>query len=102
MLTIWVMKEYGVEESWTKLIQIPSVTTLHTYQMCDREYIIQFHVYILGDDEILMSCKDNKLVLYNLKRKTNSKFVLETILSCERVVYAETLFSPGGRGEVNN
>lgn len=48
MLTIWVMKEYGIEESWTKLIQIPSVTTLHTYQMCDREYIIQFPVYVLG------------------------------------------------------
>lgn len=30
-----------------KLIQIPSVTTLHTYQMCDGEYIIQFTLYIL-------------------------------------------------------
>ncbi|KAL3506829.1 hypothetical protein ACH5RR_032211 [Cinchona calisaya] len=57
--TIWVMKEYGIRESWTKLIKIPIfVRTPFVIPLCIRK-----------DQELVMQISDRKIVKYNPKKK---------------------------------
>jgi F-box interacting protein len=60
-LDIWIMKEYGIKESWTKLYNVPYVRQQYTYPKT---------VYISDDDQVLLSFYDLinwtfKPVLYN-------------------------------------
>ncbi|KAL3508097.1 hypothetical protein ACH5RR_033479 [Cinchona calisaya] len=56
---IWIMKEYGVQESWTKLvINMPQNENLF-------KLICQY-----GDDEVVFLENGSKLVLHNLKEKS--------------------------------
>lgn len=60
---IWIMKEYGVKESWTKLLSIapPDI----------EPYSILFPLaYSKRGDEVLLNCNDERLVWYDLRRKT--------------------------------
>ncbi|XP_004308602.1 PREDICTED: uncharacterized protein LOC101303656 [Fragaria vesca subsp. vesca] len=107
-LTVWVMKEYGIEKSWTKFIHIPMkflvprgydeyLVREYRYTEIDMSDYL-FPVHILEDGKVLMSCDDKKLVLYNPEEKAK-RTVLETSLSSYAVVYVETLISPRpGRG----
>ncbi|KAL6144202.1 hypothetical protein ACLB2K_054897 [Fragaria x ananassa] len=98
-VTVWVMKKYGIEKSWTMFLRIP----LNIFLPIKRGNYIGmndylFPVHILKDGKVLMSCDDKKLVLYDLKEETK-RTVLETSLSSYAVVYLETLISPRiGRG----
>ncbi|KAL2473441.1 F-box protein CPR30 [Forsythia ovata] len=66
---IWVMKEYAVEESWTKLISIGSSTI-------DPEDILQPFAYLKplayskNGENVLLTSDDKRLVWYDLRRKT--------------------------------
>ncbi|KAL2524039.1 F-box protein CPR30 [Abeliophyllum distichum] len=66
---IWVMKEYAVEESWTKLISIDSSTI-------DPEDILQPFAYLKplayskNGENVLLTSDDKRLVWYDLRRKT--------------------------------
>jgi F-box interacting protein len=60
-LDVWIMKEYGINESWTKLYNVPYVRKHYTYLKT---------VYIYDDDQVLFSFYDlknskSKLVVYN-------------------------------------
>ncbi|RXH84641.1 hypothetical protein DVH24_032925 [Malus domestica] len=86
VITIWAMNEYGVYDSWTKLVQIPSDLSLY-----NDPYIVP--ISILENGEVLMS-DSSGLVLYNPKEKT-----VRTVLQLEHradcaLTYVETLVSP--------
>ncbi|KAG9160784.1 hypothetical protein Leryth_008625 [Lithospermum erythrorhizon] len=60
---VWVMKEYGVEKSWTKLFNVcPSLIDCNAnlyplgYSKCGRE--------------VLLNCDDTKLFWYDLERES--------------------------------
>ncbi|KAM5580276.1 F-box/kelch-repeat protein [Rosa sericea] len=81
-LTMWVMKDYGVEESWTEIIDIPS-----------SEYI--YLTCISENGEVLMRLRDEgSLALYNPKEKTIRIVMGYGRYRHETVTYIETLVSP--------
>ncbi|KAL0363150.1 UNVERIFIED_CONTAM: F-box protein CPR1 [Sesamum calycinum] len=62
-VVIWVMKEYGVKESWTKLLSIcpPAI---------ERDHFVKPLAYSREGDKILLNCDDKRLVWYDLSKKT--------------------------------
>jgi F-box interacting protein len=64
-LDIWIMKEYGIKESWTKLYNVP-------YKR--EQYIYPKTVYISDPKTVYIS--DDDQVLFSFNDLTNSKFML--------------------------
>ncbi|OMO95383.1 hypothetical protein COLO4_15938 [Corchorus olitorius] len=62
---IWVMKEYGVKESWVTQFQINSYDPTDGYE-------IEFYypLIFLKNGEIIISFNNEQVVSYNLKRET--------------------------------
>ncbi|KAB2623837.1 F-box/kelch-repeat protein [Pyrus ussuriensis x Pyrus communis] len=86
-LRIWVMKEYGVAKSWTKVVKIS------LDQILPDERNESFKpLCILENDEVLLDYKRNILALYNPKGKTFRNIAVGT--QSEVAVYMETLVSP--------
>ncbi|XP_068336425.1 F-box/kelch-repeat protein At3g06240-like [Pyrus communis] len=93
-ITIWVMKEYGFAESWTKFIIHTSGWSLRGIALIYIE-----PVCILENGQVLLSFYliggNYGLLLYNPQEKTHKivheshKFEVETL-----VMYVETLVSP--------
>ncbi|XP_059650504.1 F-box/kelch-repeat protein At3g06240-like [Cornus florida] len=81
----WVMKEYRVEQSWTKVhVEFP----LSRYAKS---------LAFLNNDETLITTLLTNLVLYNTRERSYRNFVLPSLPHdsiCEVVVYAESLVSP--------
>ncbi|KAL2473440.1 F-box protein CPR30 [Forsythia ovata] len=93
---IWVMKEYGVEESWTKLISIGSPMTEPDDILKPLTYLKPL-VYSKNGENVLLNCNEKRLVWYDLRRKTITNVSvsgLPFVLYPE--VCVETLVSPGG------
>ena len=73
---VWVMKEYGIQESWTKLF------TLSNMQDSSKSYKLFKVLYTFKDDKVLLQCIGNgkwNLVVYNSKNGTfieSQKYVL--------------------------
>ncbi|XP_059645948.1 F-box protein CPR1-like [Cornus florida] len=61
---IWVMKEYGVKESWTKLFSVeqPSVVNLFDF--------VKPLAFSMNGEEILLDQDGVRLLWFDLKRKT--------------------------------
>jgi len=62
LLDVWIMKEYGNQESWTKLYTVPNLQHWGL-EVCTA-------LYISKDDQLLMQCEeiesgDIKLVVYD-------------------------------------
>ncbi|XP_045822117.1 F-box/kelch-repeat protein At3g23880-like [Trifolium pratense] len=62
-LDVWIMKEYGIKESWTKLYNVPYV---------ENQYTSPKTLYISDDDQMLFGFYDlvnlkSKLAVYNSK-----------------------------------
>lgn len=91
---IWVMKDYGVKESWTKLLSIgpPSI---------ERNDFVKPLVYSKDGDKVLLNCDDKRLVWYDLRKKSVDDVIVESL---PFVFYAEacveSLVSLNGREEV--
>lgn len=66
-IVIWVMKEYGVEMSWTKEYVISKDPDL-----CGA-YVLVFPIKVFEDGDILMECEDFLLFYYSNKTKTTQK-----------------------------
>jgi F-box interacting protein len=70
-LDVWVMKEYGVKESWTKLFSVMQPETIRSF-----DYVRPV-AYSKSGGEVLLEQfrKDdkNKLVWYDLKNKRESR-----------------------------
>ncbi|KAI3466516.1 hypothetical protein Pfo_023179 [Paulownia fortunei] len=62
-VVIWVMKDYGVKESWVKLLSIspPAI---------ERNDFVKPLVYSSDGDKVLLNCDDKRLVWYDLRKKT--------------------------------
>ncbi|XP_059650512.1 F-box/kelch-repeat protein At3g06240-like isoform X2 [Cornus florida] len=83
-IDFWVMKEYGVTESWTK----------HT--ICATDLYKMEPLCFLGDEEVLVDMNGEKLVALNAKEKTSRDIVVSGIPAVYRagMTYVETLVSP--------
>ncbi|XP_057785104.1 F-box protein CPR1-like [Salvia miltiorrhiza] len=66
-IVIWVMREYGVETSWTKEYVISKDPDL-----CGA-YVLVFPIKVFEDGDILMECEDFLLFYYSDKTKTTKK-----------------------------
>lgn len=84
---LWVMKEYGIGESWIKLVAIHD----HAHSLYGQQFIPKC---ILKNGEILMAVS-GRLVQYNSK---DGKFYYPTIHKCfptfSAYPYVESLVSP--------
>ncbi|XP_057448181.1 F-box/kelch-repeat protein At3g23880-like [Lotus japonicus] len=82
---VWLMKEYGNEESWTKLFSAPSPRELFAYDWA---------LHITEDDEVLLMF-DSKFFLYNFRDNTLTSPQIQNILGwIVPEVYVESLISP--------
>jgi len=91
-LDIWIMKDCGNKESWTKLYTVPDIQ--------DRGLEACTALYISEDDQLLVhyiqiESSNEKLVVYDSKTGTSS--IREFQNNYERIypnVYIESLISP--------
>uniref|UniRef100_A0A5B7BHI8 Putative F-box protein CPR30-like n=1 Tax=Davidia involucrata TaxID=16924 RepID=A0A5B7BHI8_DAVIN len=84
---VWVMKEYGMENSWTKLFIIPRKRSL-------------YHLKILcftKKGEVVMAANKERLVIYNPKEKKFGNLMKlkgDTRVTLTAISYLDTLVSP--------
>ncbi|AES68633.1 putative F-box domain-containing protein [Medicago truncatula] len=91
---VWIMKEYGNQESWTKLYTIPNLQ--------DQDLEADRALYISEDDQLLVQCHqdwaecdDMKLVVYDSKAGTlNFPVFRNNYKHTHAEVYIESLISP--------
>lgn len=85
IFNLWVMKDYGVRESWTKLINVQD-----TDLFCSARPI-----YMFADCEVLLHCKRIRCAS---SKFTTSRGPFGLCLQCRIVkqglVYAESFVSP--------
>jgi hypothetical protein len=91
---VWIMKECGNQESWTKLYTIPNLQ--------DQDLEAYTALYISEDDQLLVQCekfgsetRNIKLIVYDSKAGTSN--ILEFQNNYEPTnakVYIESLISP--------
>ncbi|XP_062009182.1 F-box/kelch-repeat protein At3g06240-like [Rosa rugosa] len=87
---MWVMKEYGIKESWAEVMSIP-------FEVLPGDYVLGLEpLCLFENDEVLMSLDREALTLYNQKEKT-----FRNIFKCredhfwsETATYVESLVSP--------
>ncbi|XVE78909.1 hypothetical protein DITRI_Ditri14bG0015700 [Diplodiscus trichospermus] len=63
VVDIWMMKEYGVKESWTKLLTVKEPEVIS-----DFEFVLPL-AYSKNGDKVLLNQDDYKFVWYDLKSK---------------------------------
>lgn len=85
---IWVMKEYGVNASWTKLLVLPQ----DDFLSCG--YLVP--ICFTSNGDVVMDDDGRSVVRYNHNEKTvrNLKVHSEDII--EWILYVESLISPNG------
>lgn len=89
---VWVLKEYGVKESWTKVISIPYIDD-------PGKYMYSIPLCILPNGEVLLAL-GSSFVVYNLK-DNSLKFPKITNVTdfLGAITYIESLVSPDADGE---
>ncbi|XP_059659073.1 F-box protein CPR1-like [Cornus florida] len=89
---IWVMKEYGVMESWTKLFSVAQPTTIDKFKW------VRPLAYSQSHEKVLMQQDNKRLLWYDLEKKTVD-FI--EIYGVESVTFADfyyqSLVWPRGR-----
>ncbi|KAL7088549.1 hypothetical protein ACP275_13G134000 [Erythranthe tilingii] len=87
---IWVMNEYGVKESWTKLVSICP-------PLIEEGDFVKPLAYSGERDKILLNCEDKRLFWYDLRKKSVEDVLVDGM---PFVFYAEpcveSLVSPDG------
>jgi F-box interacting protein len=92
-LDVWVMKEYGIKESWIKLYTVPAMGN-HDFEPYSKA------VYISEDDQFLidlyeMTSSKKELGVYDSKNGTSKIPKIQNINGwMDPEVYAESLISP--------
>lgn len=79
---VWVMKEYGVQGSWT-MFKINDPESGEIRLLC-----------LLGEEEVVLSREDEKLAMYNVKEGTLKDIVVHGIAANRTVSFMESLVSP--------
>jgi F-box interacting protein len=87
-LDVWIMKEYGNKESWTKLYWVPLMSRLYNKTL-----------YIFEDEQLLIDFYDSdhmlKLIVYDSKNGTSKILeILDINYWIKPEVYIESLISP--------
>lgn len=84
---IWIMKEYGVEESWTKF-RIDAIS----------EFDINKPLCFVGDEEVVLLTVEESLVVYNVKEKTLRDMVVDGVraMFIDGGTFIGSLVSPRG------
>ncbi|XP_050882531.1 F-box/kelch-repeat protein At3g23880 [Lathyrus oleraceus] len=91
---VWIMKEFGNKESWTKLFT-------NSYDSC---YYLTKAIYMFEDDQVLLEASYSgvkKLILRDPKKIETIKFINfknERTLDSSPEVCVESLISPSGAG----
>ncbi|CAL2227233.1 unnamed protein product [Prunus armeniaca] len=90
-LDMWVMKEYGVQESWTKILTFENLFGLWTERICDRYNPIMF----LSNGEILMFYNFERVVCYNQEQKSFRKIKIPSTKkwSFQPIAYSPSFLS---------
>ncbi|XP_071735750.1 F-box protein CPR1-like [Rutidosis leptorrhynchoides] len=83
---IWVMKEYGVESSWTKVLKWNFVKVYCDYEM--------WPVCFTRDDDVIVDIDSWTIARYSLSSKTVKKFKKRSTDWHYWIVYHQTLVSP--------
>ncbi|KAL8106237.1 F-box/kelch-repeat protein At3g23880-like [Apium graveolens] len=84
---VWVMKEYGVKESWTKLVSIPYVGEPSVFQ-----YSVPLCISANGDILVELG---SRILLYNFKDNVFKDVEIANFEGClEADTYVESLVSP--------
>ncbi|XP_061993905.1 F-box protein CPR1-like [Rosa rugosa] len=90
--TIWVMKEYGIEKSWTRLVQIPSDMFLGGFTCYPKPK------WMLENDEVLIILEEDdmydEVALYNPKENTLRTVLKDYCFWWGSTFYTDTLVSP--------
>ncbi|CAL5202493.1 unnamed protein product [Lathyrus oleraceus] len=86
---VWVMKEYGVKESWTKLFNVT-----HLLDPPFKSFVLTNVLYIFQDDQLLLLFRkdcERRFILYNFKNDTSKvSFMLKDFPQ----LCVESLISP--------
>lgn len=91
---LWMMKEYGVVESWTKLITIPHEKLLNLNRM--RYYVMPLFISENGV-VLLLNTSSSRFILYNLNSgELNYPRILGKVgkVEADLHIYHESLLSP--------
>ncbi|XP_060201764.1 F-box protein CPR1-like [Lycium barbarum] len=82
---LWVMKDYGIKESWTKLITIQEANLFHSARP----------KHMFADGEVLMCCKSSGR-LSSVFRTSGGPFGFwpQRTTAKQGIVYTESLISP--------
>ncbi|KAL4360339.1 hypothetical protein AHAS_Ahas08G0167500 [Arachis hypogaea] len=96
--TLWIMKEYGVKESWIKLFEIPCVGMISP---CVSVYISEDH-HLLGLDESY-----RKFLVYNLRQnklvsQVSHGYHTITIFLCHESLVSPSRYSPSTHALLGN
>ncbi|XP_076951691.1 F-box/kelch-repeat protein At3g06240-like [Bidens hawaiensis] len=87
-MDVWVMKEYGVENSWSKVIKLDWIRF-------DCDYVMT-PVCFTHEDDVVIDLDSWDLVRFNVKDNTIKRFKKYSTDWYLWVVYTETLVSPYG------
>lgn len=90
---VWIMKEYGVKESWTKLFSVePSRTVSSLSYLKPLTYLGDD----TGDEKILLEVNSNKIVWYDMKTKKLKRVKIDGCPNSYGAdICVESLISPG-------
>ncbi|XP_058767133.1 F-box/kelch-repeat protein At3g23880-like [Vicia villosa] len=87
---VWVMKEYGILDSWTKLFNVT-----HLLNPLSNSFRLTNLLYIFQDDQVLLVFEHFlgrvSLIVYNFKNDTSK---VSSMLKDISEVYVESLISP--------
>lgn len=88
---VWQMREYGVPQSWTQLVNVS-----YQHLRCEGSLFPMWLICLCGDDDIIMALKNQDLVIiYNLSDHSVKHVQLPNIkLRLGAVSYLESLVSP--------
>ncbi|XP_058203813.1 F-box protein CPR1-like [Rhododendron vialii] len=90
-INVWVMKQYGVRESWTKLFSIRTIPPV-SHQYWDVPHSTVF--CILKNGGVLMDIGNCSLVRYNPNRTISSPTIHNSQDCFSAYPYVESLVSP--------
>ncbi|KAH7574818.1 hypothetical protein ACOSP7_005906 [Xanthoceras sorbifolium] len=93
---LWIMKEYGVKESWTRLLRIPAMMPEPTGSPNADVFLPLEPFRVTRDGNVLLKLAHHGFFLYNPKNGTYKKFNLpqEITSYIEDIPYVESAVSP--------
>ncbi|XP_058181104.1 F-box protein CPR1-like [Rhododendron vialii] len=98
---VWMMKEYGVKESWTKLFVVPNVPGVLFYKYCallcftkDGGVVLRLELEASRPIKRKKSEESLKLAIYNPKQKTKRIRMPQDWMGFDVALYVESLVSP--------